>query len=290
MSKDKPKSIICIRCSTRGCEKSAPDEFGICNYGVAFYNKGDRILRKETLVPLSFISRNLRHELHKFLQAIVSEANTIDESLTTKSVDLGNPSSRIVGLTIAIDHFVQMLAGVNEFHSLSIIPRKKDCRRLSDLVRKYFSIHSIIRNERRATDLKLSITFGDNIYIPVFADIFEYLFSVLMDNAWKYSLANTTVRVSANLHTQGLADVEFSNESNPLPEGFNVFGKGTQVDENSEGFGYGLFWALILVDHYNSLSGANSPVLDLIHEEKRLTDNVSEQKFILRNVPVEIKE
>ena len=139
------------------------------------------------------------------------------------------------------------------------------------------------------TDLNLDIKFADNLYIPIFGEIFEYLFSILMDNVWKYSLPGTTVSVSAEIHSHGLADLTFSNKSFPLPERFDVFAKGKQVDQNAEGFGYGLFWGLVLIDHYNSLTGDDYPDLALIHEDNRITDCLSEQQFILKNLPIEMK-
>ncbi len=280
--------VICLKCAKKSCKQCLVGELDVCDYGIAYCNYEGNILYKKTLVPLMMISKNLRHEMHKMLQAIIGEANQLDINLTTKHIDLENPASRIVGLSIAIDHFVQMLAGVNQFHSATSGFQESEKRCLSDIIQKYFAIHSIIRNERRSKDLSLELGFDTNLYISKHVDIFEYLISLLMDNAWKYSLPKTKVYVSTNIHNQESLDVTFINQSRKLPEEFDIFAKGSQADEGSEGFGYGLFWGLILVDHYNNLSQDIPCRLAFTHEEHLIDSNNAEQRFILSGIPIEI--
>jgi hypothetical protein len=68
---------VCLRCSSRSCEKYAHGELHFCEYDVAFIKLDEDILRKEALVPLRHISENLRHTLNPVLNVIVQELNTL---------------------------------------------------------------------------------------------------------------------------------------------------------------------------------------------------------------------
>ncbi len=109
-------TTTCIRCSHKLCEQAPHGTLDICDFGVAFYNRDGEIIKKEERVTLQHISQNLRHELHKILQLIVSDASRIDPSVSIKSIDLNSPASRIVGATVIIDQFIEKISGVNDFH------------------------------------------------------------------------------------------------------------------------------------------------------------------------------
>jgi len=108
--------LVCTYCSNKLCESSELFKLDICKYGVAFYISKNGIEKKEEKITVRDISNNLRHELHKILQIIVSEANKIDPLLSSKKIDLKNPASRIVGATKILDQFIEMIAGVHDFH------------------------------------------------------------------------------------------------------------------------------------------------------------------------------
>lgn len=281
-----PKPVVCVKCALEKCNEVLPGELNICDYGVAYTNHDGKILLKDSLVPLSLMSTNLRHEMNKMLQAIVNEVNLLDNTLTTKHIDLEKPTSRVIGLTIAIDHFVQMMAGVNEFHAGSFAAFDDKASNLADVVKKFYAIHSIIRNSRRVNDLSLELQFDKNFYLLKFGEIFEYIFSILMDNAWKYSQPETTIRVAVEESDDNLSNIIFSNLSKALPSKFEMFSKGTKVDTNSEGFGFGLFWGAILVDYYNNLSADQPQELTFTHSQIPLEGDVYKQVFKLSNVPL----
>ena len=149
---------ICIRCSDRECERTKVDTFDFCRHGVAFYNTGNAIKKKEESITLRHISHNLRHELNKVLQTIISEASNIDSSVTTKRIDPDNPASKIVGATIIIDQFIEMIAGVNEFHPSSQYSKNLDKKsKLLPVLEKYLTVYSLILNTRRSKELSFDL-------------------------------------------------------------------------------------------------------------------------------------
>jgi hypothetical protein len=270
----------------KSCLQSNADSLDICEYGVAYYIKKEEVLRKEALVPLRYISYNLRHEINPILSVIVEEAGKIDKSISTRRIDLSNPASKIVGSTIILDHFIQMISGVNEFHpSGNYAPRPVRERILSALIKKYFDIHSIIKDPRRAYNLELHLNFDNNVIVSFSADIVEYLLSILIDNIWKYSATGTRVEISLFPKTDELADLIFQNISSPVPQDIDIFGKGVKLGEEAGGFGYGLYWANILIFHYNRLSGKEEE-LQLVHNQKNIGKALSKQEFILNNLIV----
>ena len=278
---------ICLRCAKSSCKESKNGTLEICEHGVAYYNDNGKILLKDALVPLSLVTRNLRHELNRMLAVIVAESIRLDPTVTTRHIVPDNPVSKIVGTTIIIDHFVQMLSGVNQFHTTTAGAQQYEPVRLSETIKKYFTIHSIIRNEQRATELELRLNFGDDVLISEYGDVFEYLTSILMDNVWKYSFSGSTVEVSVVEREKSLADICFTNISSPLPEGIEIFTKGTQANSEAEGFGYGLFWGRVLADHYNRLRKSSFDIMEVAHVERFISRGVAEQKFILQNMLIQ---
>ncbi len=203
---------------------------------------------------------------------------------------LTNPASKILGTTIIIDNFIQMIAGVNEFHPLDYSEQQQlEKKNIGEVIEKYFVVHSIIRNPRRAVNLKLILKIEKHIYVSFCGDIFEYLVSILADNIWKYSLSNTSVEVEAVSINDELITLKFKNVSTYIPDDIRIFGKGTKVNKESEGYGYGLFWANILIDHYNRMSLKEEKLLELNHTQKHLNGDLWKQDFSLCNLIIDKK-
>lgn len=280
----------CLTCAKKSCEQLDEEQLDICEYGVAFFYKDGNILRKEALVPLRYISHNLRHELNRSLNVLVEEAMKIDKNITSRKIDLNNPASKILGTTIIIDHFIQMIAGVNEFHPTNFHGAQLlKIRTLTEIIGKYFVIHSIIKNPRRSENLKLNLEIEKDMTISFCADIFEYLLSIFFDNIWKYSVSNTEVKVVSIKKNGGLLDIIFRNISGYIPDNIEIFSKGMKCDSESEGFGYGLFWANILIDHYNRLSLREENILKIVHNQTNIDKNLWIQDFSLINLIAEIQ-
>lgn len=275
----------CIRCGTKSCQKSVPDTLDFCEYGVAYFNKQGRILKKEEAVTLRHVSHNLRHELNKVLQTIVSEAVKIDPTVSIKSIDLNNHASKIVGATIIIDQFIEMISGVNDFHparKYSANLEKKS--NLHSILDKYSKVHSLISNTRRSKSLNITINCKSDIFISFAANIVEYIVSILFDNLWKYSLHSSDVDVIASRNKNGYIDIQFNNISKLIENTGAIFSKGYQQNESYEGFGYGLFWANILSGYYNELSGRSLDLFDVTHVQYVIDDKIGRQEFTIRNV------
>jgi len=279
-------TIACLSCAIKTCKNSKDGTLDICDYGVAYFNKNGTILTKESLAPLRYISMNLRHELNRKLAAIVAAATEIDETISSDLVDPNNPASRILGTTLIIDQTIQMITGVTEFHPDDTIKDQvSEKKQLSQLVKNYFNIHSIIKNVRDATELNLHILTEENIYITFCADTIEYLVSIMMDNVWKHSIKGTEVEFSVIHKDYNLCDMVVKNMSKPILEDIDIFAKGSKVDKNIEGFGFGLFWANILIDHYNNkVKELSDDPLKLIHKQIIVEENLAKQQFILENV------
>ncbi|MBM4025762.1 MAG: hypothetical protein FJ280_10195 [Planctomycetes bacterium] len=275
--------LICLRCAKQECKDSTPGELHVCDHEVAYYNTGSALLRTESAVPFRNVSTNLRHELHHILQLIVEQANMMDPTLSTRRLDVNNPASRILGATIIIDHFIQMLAGVYEFHPDDTGAVQVGRRALAELTKKYFGIYSMVKSAHRSTGLKLTLDFPESALLPHALDIYEYLLALLIDNAWKYSLPGTTLTVRANQKSRYIGDISFRNVSEPLPQSMDVFARGTKARSDGPGFGYGLHWATILVDHYNRLVERPGEPLQITHRQTMRSNGTALQEFTLVN-------
>jgi hypothetical protein len=276
---------ICIRCPSKDCEKSEIDTFDFCQYGVAFYNTGSVIKKKEESVTLRHISHNLRHELHKVLQTIVAEASLIDPTVSTKIIELDKPASKIVGATVIIDQFIEMIAGVNEFHPSSHysanLAKKSNLLMVLD---KYSKVFSLIVNTRRSKNIKFHFDVNKKTNITFASHMIEYMISIMMDNIWKYSIDGTTATISTMANNSSDIELKFTNISKPITNSEMIFDKGFQTKSESEGFGYGLYWAQVLIQHYNELSKRNSDFLELVHEQQVIDNEKAQQIFIIRNL------
>lgn len=276
---------ICIRCRSKDCEKSEVDTFDFCQYGVAFYNTGSVIKKKEESVTLRHISHNLRHELNKVLQAIVAEASFIDPTVSTKKIELDKPASKIVGATVIIDQFIEMIAGVNEFHPSSHYSANLDKKsNLLKVLDKYSKVFSLIVNTRRSKNVKFHFDVNKNINITFASHMIEYIISIMMDNIWKYSLDESTATIIAAANKNSDIELKFTNISKPIMCSEMIFEKGFQTKSESEGFGYGLYWAQVLIQHYNELGKRSSDFLELVHEQQIIDNGKARQIFIIRNL------
>lgn len=276
---------ICIRCPSKECEKSEVGTFDFCQYGVAFYNTGDGIKKKEESVTLRHVSHNLRHELNKVLQTIIAEASLIDPTVSAKKIDLDNPASKIVGATVIIDQFIEMIAGVNEFHPSSSYSANLDKKHnLFSVIDKYTKVFSLIVNTRRSKNINFHFEVDSKTNIAFASHIVEYIISILVDNIWKYSLDGSDAKISATRCNESDIEIEFTNISKPINECELIFNKGFQLSGDSEGFGYGLYWAQVLVQHYNELSKRSSDFLKLVHQQEVIDSEKAKQTFIIRNL------
>lgn len=283
--------VTCLACRRRSCESTPAGTLDICEYGVTFFHSQDKILRREARVPSRHIASNLRHELNPILALIVEEAQKIDPLISAKTINVDNPASKILAASIIIDNFIQMMTGVIEFQptdAADIGPRKE--RRLHDIVLKYFTMYSIVRSANRADNLTLDTSFHPQTIVTYGVEVVEYLFSVLIDNVWKYSLPGSEVRVTVDMGAPGVADVTVQNFSHPISEQLDLFSPGTKADPETKGFGYGLFWATVLIEQYNSRGVSTDYRLELTHRQHVLPNGAAIQSFTLRNLAVRLGE
>ena len=275
----------CLRCAHKPCKTVPHGTLDICEFGVAFYNKDGDVIKREERLTLQHLSQNLRHELHKILQLIVADASKIDTSVSTKTIDLDNPASRIVGATVIIDQFIEKISGVNDFHpTRQGAPSATSKVSLFSVLDKYAKIYSLIQNTRRSKDLDIAINCRKDEVISYGSSIIEYILSVMMDNIWKYSLSNSSPTILVVENSKGFLDIEFSNTSLLISGCKCIFDKGYQEDHGSEGFGYGLYWNKLLMSHYNELANIDENPLELTHCQTALTETEAQQTFILRNI------
>lgn len=280
---------LCLRCSSKPCEQYPIGELHFCEYDIAFIKLNETIVRKEALVPLRQISENLRHALNPVLNFIVGELNILEPNLSLRRLDLDKPVEKVLAATKIIDLFIQMISGVNEFRSSLGGIQQDSPRKLVSIINKYFKIYSILKSAHRNPNLKLNLIINDNIFLPLCPDIYEYLISILVDNAWKYSLPDTELKIEINIYENNHADILFINESTPFEADVDIFAKGQKAVKDSEGFGYGLFWARILIDYYNRLLNKHSISLELKHLQELKSDITAVQTFKLVNSDILLK-
>lgn len=280
----------CTLCSRRECESSTIGTLDICFLGITYYKNNDEIIRNELMMPLRHIATNLRHEILPVLGIIHHELVNLDPRISSRVIETEKPTSNILGATIIMDLLINMIVGVTEFYPNEKVERGAQRRRsLDTIVHNFFAIYSLLRNRRRARDLKLQVDFGREVLIEYGSELIEYLLAVLIDNVWKYSKTESTVRIYLTPHTtdETLADLSIHNIGGHLPPDIDIFAAGAKGDLNSSGFGYGLHWATILVRQYNTLrpdSGKNST--SLTHKCITLSSQQVGHTFTLSNVLV----
>jgi K+-sensing histidine kinase KdpD len=281
------KTLTCLSCSSKFCEKSEEGTFDICQYGISFLNRNGNIETKEPKVPLSTIAKNLRHEINPILQAIIQQATIIDPSLSTKIIYPDKPLSLIVGSTVVLDNFIQMITGVHEFHSTpSNLTSKKI--KLKSIVDVNYVTYGIIKENGRTKGLKLNNHIPENYTISKCSDFIKYTLAVLIDNAWKYSIDDSTLTVNINKLENGNYRLKLTNKSEVIPEGINIFEMGSKVDPSSKGFGYGLSWVKTLQANYNTLlRNESESEFKVQHNQLYESNGLAFQEFILDNIKID---
>ncbi len=273
----------CNICTTKTCEKMKIGSLAICEYGVVCYVKPSKIEKLDPYITLRNLSTNLRHEINPILSLILEETNKLDPKLSTSMIDLEKPSNRIVGAVLIIDMMIQMISGINDFQPGEVKHTNSGKYPLKQILRKYFSIHAILKNAYRAENLFLSIESEQSYLIKKGGDNLEYIFNILFDNIWKYSTSNTQVTVSISHKENEIYDISIKNESKQIQNDLEIFSLGIKGDNSSKGFGFGLSWARTLINHYNNMLYENLPDLDLSHKQINDADKYY-QIFTIHNV------
>lgn len=277
----------CVICARKKCRAAPVWKLDICEYGISYVNDGQTIQRANASGTLRHLAQNLRHELNKVLQVVVSEACKIDPSISTRRIVSSNPASKIVGAALIIDHFINMISGVNDFHVDPVKYSQLGERiALVNVIEKCIDIYGIIVSTHRVASMKVQIAVPDVPVIRYATSIVEYLIAVLIDNIYKHAIDESLIRIFVENERADMIDIVFENQSKQLLQPERIFAKGYQEKQTSDGFGFGLFWALILVDSYNIGSdGAEFPML-LLHEQETLSVDyeIALQRFTLRNI------
>jgi K+-sensing histidine kinase KdpD len=283
--------FICLSCSSKFCEKTKLGTFEICEYGVAFVNNQNAVEKREMTVSFRELVTNLRHEIHPVLQTIIQEANKLDITLTQRKIDINKPPSTILGSTIIIDHFIQMITGVHDFHSLSDSYKSRKKINIQTSIDKYYTIYSIVKSAERAKRLSFKTNLNKELIVTTGASIIEYIISILMDNIWKYSHSDSEVHIICKEKGANLMDIEFINVSDIIPDDKEIFSKGIKCDKLTKGFGYGLYWSKILTDRYNNffIPNAEAANLIIIHKQNILGEIAAKQTFTLKNIIINEK-
>ena len=283
--------FTCINCYSKECKNTDEGTFDICKYGISYLHKNGVIEKKEPKVPLSTISKNLRPEINPILQTIIQYATKLDPKLSTKRIDLDNPLSLIIGSTVILDNFIQMITGVHEFHSIPTTTATKKIN-LKSLIEHNFNIYGIVKEESRTKNISLQNDINPNIYVRESSEFIKYIISVLIDNAWKYSINNSILSVNIKQLTKNRHTLTITNQSKTIPSHLNIFEMGSKANRNSKGFGYGLSWIKDLEKDYNTYSNKNETSLqnlfEIKHKQKQTeVESISYQNFILKNLIVE---
>jgi len=282
--------LICLSCASKPCQNVEVGTFDICKYGIAFCKRDDFVEKKEQQVQLSNISRNLRHEINPILQTIIEQTTKLDLTLSVREIDLNKPLSVIIGATVILDNFIQMITGVHEFHATTTDISKRKIK-LKDIIDYHFVVYAILKEEARTKDLRLNNLIPDNYYISFCSDFIGYIFAVLVDNAWKYSIDDSVLTVNINSDDTDKCKVTLTNQSETLPEEINIFDLGVKFNPSSKGFGYGLFWAKILEFNYNTVGRTIEDDDNRFYiKHKQHTSQISKysfQEFTLNNLIIE---
>jgi len=280
----------CVLCRQKPCEHAPVGTLAVCDYSVAYYKKSDDdILKHRERVNARDIVTNLRHELHRVLAYIVQEAEEIDPNVSTKRINLDSPGSRIVGATIILDNFIQMITGAYAFqpdrgHS----PHNSgQPLYIAETITRLIETYSMIKNRRRAHSLSCDINVPTTAYTRILPTTIEGIIAVLCDNIWKYSVNGSHVEIGYLHKSSGLASIYFQNAGPAVPRPDLIFDKGYKADKNSEGFGFGLYWAQNLVAFHNEGTRRTIEQLELRYEHTPINESHSTHKFILDNLAIQ---
>ena len=118
------------------------------------------------------------------------------------------------------------------------------------------------------------------------SDYLTYMASILIDNAWKYSIDNSTFTVNINRIENEYWDIKFTNKSKSIPTNINIFSLGIKVEKESKGFGYGLNWIKDLEANYNDRTEKDDFPFKILHNQLTPQKDHFFQEFILKNVKI----
>ena len=125
------------------------------------------------------------------------------------------------------------------------------------------------------------------------SDFVKYILAVLIDNAWKYSIDNSTLTVNINSTDNGRSRINIVNRSKTFEPNLKIFDLGVKASDSSKGFGYGLYWSKLLEFNYNALAHQIEDKNNkfYISHTQRPTANpeISYQEFSLNNLITEKK-
>lgn len=277
----------CQFCFTKECKETDDGVFDTCSYGIVFLNRNNKIEKRMPTLPLKDFSKNLRHEINPILQSIINNSSSLDPELSTKIIDLNNPLSRIVGSTVIIDIIIQMITGINDFFENEQNVSKKLIN-IKKTVNYYYSIYSIVKDGQKVQVLNLDNQIPEDINVSILSDFLNYMIATLIDNAWKHSLENTTLKVSYTKKNENLFDLIFINNSKIMSKDLEIFKSGVKASSDSRGFGYGLYWLKTLIFFYNKVmygSDKNPESLIITHEQEvDEYSKVAKQIFTLKNI------
>jgi signal transduction histidine kinase len=281
----------CVTCQTKDCEKSSEGELGVCPYGIAHIRIDGEIRKKREHVTKIDLATNMRHELSRVLQYIISQAEELDENVSTRRIDMNSPASRIVGATTILDYFIEMLCGVYHFHPAHSTRSIYESRSLRDTVQKHLDTYSLIKNTRRLENLQLILDIPPDLRVSIQTTKVDYIVAILCDNLWKYSNPDYPVKIYLEGDPDsGVIDLCFSNCGDDLSDRSKIFDLGYQLDKKSEGFGYGLSWAQVLAYQYNLDLGTleSDTPFAVIHEStSRREKSLAHHTFRLQNLKVD---
>lgn len=279
-------TLTCFNCYSKECEKTIDGTFEICQYGISYLKRNNKVEAKEPKVPLSTIAKNLRHEINPILQVIIEQTVKLDSTLSTKSINPNNPLSVIIGSTVILDNFIQMITGVHEFHSSPASVSGKMIN-LKSLINKYFIVYSILKEEGRTKNLQFNNIIPEDFHINKCADFIDYIIAMFIDNAWKYSISNSTLTININKKSNNKYIMKFVNKSETIPGNINIFELGTKADDLSKGFGYGLYWIKMLENSYNNIvENDTDNQLKITHKQQHHSALYSFQEFVIDNIEI----
>jgi K+-sensing histidine kinase KdpD len=158
-----------------------------------------------------------------------------------------------------------------------------------DVAARYRDTYSLIRNTRRTKTLHFRIDESlKKVFVSRQKHVIEYLIAILLDNVWKYSEPNSPVIVQAKTHSNKLVDLTITNSSGFISQPERLFDRGYKADTSSEGFGFGLYWAQLLTDHYNRALKRETDLLEIEHAQKKtFNDTLMNQSFVIKNIIIE---
>jgi hypothetical protein len=305
------KPRICLNCRFENpeCEQSykkSEFSFSVCPYGVAWINNNGCVERKEAPLNFQTIARNIRHNIGPLIAFIQNETIKLDKQIRFSEIKTDETAGRIAGATVAINHFIRVLAGIMDLHPIWTDQKTNHEQDIYSAIDKYYMIFSMFESRNRPKNLKKEIQISRNIFVNDDHQIFDSIFAVLSDNIWKHSINKSVFKVTSTVATAGedYINLVFTNRSSAIPEQIcdNIFDMGSKGNNSHDsfGFGFGLHWAKLIVDYYNikkfekaapvtnpdEMNKYRKTELALVHKQKPIDDDLCTQEFVILNLPI----